>query len=237
MYKIVTLGENFLFLRERDAEKHKYDGSQVIVKADEECDFCFWSENTCFTREDFSRAVSVYMSKVVGLPSSVYTVRTNYGKLSVSVPKKSEEIFGGDLNKCKLLFTDVSCEDKNGGVSLYTALTPLGKIKIALCDSLSDFDIERVGKLTFRAEGVRDFHSFLAISVCEASLSIRSFFPTGNQPADALSYAAAYCCAYALGYAKDEMQIHCAEDIALCRRAFGGALVFDKSPSVMKIIL
>lgn len=237
MYKIVTLGESFLFLKERDIKKYKYDGRQVIVKADDECDFGFWFENGCFLKEDFLRAVSVYLLKVTGLPASVYTVRTNYGKVSVAVPRKNEEIFGGHLNKCKLLFTNTRCEDKNGGVSMHTALTALGKIKIALCDSLADFDAERVGKRALREEGVRDFHSFVALSVCEGHISMNCFFPTVKRQSDALSYAAAYCCAHGMGYVGDEAEISSTDSIAVCRNAFGGALVFDKRPLVTKIIL
>jgi hypothetical protein len=236
MYKIETLGESFVFLKERDTVKYKYKGSPIIVKTDEECDFAFSFENQPLSKEDFLRAVSVYLFKVVGLPSSVYTVRTNYGKIPITVPQKREEMFGGNLIKCKLLFTESPREDNAGGVNLHTALTALGAVKIAFCDSLSDFDIERVGKMALREEGKWRMHSLVAISLPGEYLSMNCFFPDGKRQANAYSYAAAYCFARALGALGDEVRIHSADSVALCRNAFGGARVFDKTPSVTKII-
>ena len=237
MYKIVTLGESFVFLREGDVAATEYDGNKVLVRIDEDCDFSFVFESSGILKADFLRAVSVYLFGVKGMPSSVYNIRTPYGNISVEVPRKCERIFGGDFNKCKVLFTDTPCIDNSGGISLHSVFTDRGIVKIALCDSLGDFDIERIGKCVLREEGNGALRNILAVSVGKEYISMDCFRFDGKKVADSSAYAAAYCFARQLGGARDEAQVCSGDCVALCRSAFGGALVFDKTPSVSEIIL
>ena len=237
MYKIQTLGESFVFLKECDTVKYKYDSSAIIVKADEECDFCFSSEIKPLSKDGFERAVSAYLFKVAGLPSSSYAVRTNYGKTVVPVPKSSDAMFGGSVIKCKPLFAELPNCNGCGGVSFGTVLTECGAVKIAFCDSLSDFDIERVGKHALREETEGRIHSVTAVCAIDGKFSVSCLLSDGRCCADACSCAAAYCSLYSLGLVGEEAEFCSSNSIAVCHGAFGGALVFDKAPSITKIIL
>ena len=234
MYKIVTLCKSFHFFEGEKAPKAEKDLLPVMVKRDFECDVSLDFDTAYTERRDLLRAAAIYLFSVRGLPSSEYKIRTPWGVFSAEVPRKRNKIFGGNFEKCKLIFTEENAGKKNEEISFYTVLTEMERVRIALCDSVEAFDMPKVGKRVLR-EDTSPAEYVAAVSATDGVVSFKCMRFDGTLTAATPVYAAVYCLLNSLGICTSESRIRFGDTLALCRPGFGGAFVFDCAPTVVKL--
>lgn len=139
MYKIITLGESFVFCVDKGIKKEfKYElneGHVIQLGNSLECDYEVYTKRIDFFMPDFHRALMSYLYKVRAYPSSEYDIKFYDTKQKISVPEFNGK-FGGNVGKCKLLFSNYD----NNREDLCFIEIENRKYLVLKTDNISSFD-------------------------------------------------------------------------------------------------
>lgn len=241
MYKIITLGEVFYFLDKayRGNRMCGSDGITVWTDVSDNLDFIFDFDTTKICMSDFLRASSAYLFGAVGLPCSDYRIITPCGSIAVNVPGKHNRKFGGNVGKCKVLFSEKAVKSECGEMEFYVIDSERGKYRAVLCDNAESFDINCVGAYLLR-DGVSSggIRGVLAVSYNGNAAYLKARIRDNGGVADSMSYAAAFSLLCKSGVVEDSTHIKSAHGTAFCKAdGLDTYSVFDISPQVLSVVL
>ena len=242
-YKISTLGENFIFVNRGirdladpipDIKGSFADGCHtVLIEPDMRFDYRVYggNEDGIFL-PDLARAVLIFLYIAKGLPKSEYEILydfekypriTSYGKL------------GGNVGKCKLLFSKNRENGEKCNVEFHCVEAPRGSYAFIVCEKPDAFDMKKVisGALAECGSAARlRGAAALAFAGEEFALGFHSF--DNRKMPDTSAYAAA---AFLLSelFGKSEAVISAKHIKAHCTVDCGAVSVYDLSPTLTRI--
>ena len=242
-YKISTLGQGFLFVNRTPSENEmqtrviRSSGSRaartVEIQADMKYDYAAFADTAAAAFEpDLFRAVLAFLYEVRGLPRSEYEILVNGTRL---MRTQGHGKIGGNVGKCKLLFSKRIENSESGDATFYFVEAPQGNYVFVCCDNPAVADMRRI---TSRAiswcEGIPSLRGSLALAFSDGRATVR-FHPLDNSAlADTSVYAAAAFLILEL-FGERCSVIENGELMAQCEADGSQVSVYDLRPTAHKL--
>ena len=230
MYKIVTLGESFLFItpKERLKKMQFREGTHAVkIFLDDEFEYNIEPIGKGFFLPDLYRALLVYIYKIKGFPKSDYEAKILPSNSKIVLESNGLKI-GGNVGKCKLKLLNV--EDKSLLNRSYEVSVGEEKCVVVRCDNVHSFDEKVLRSLAYRSEVAKYCHVFAAVSFSSYEVSARVItLPAFSRQSLSVSLAAMhFCLSNVFGVEKTLISID--ENKALCESDARDVFVYDTAP-------
>lgn len=240
-YKISTLGENFVFISQSISEAHvalpevsiEKGGAHVIrALPDMCCDYRISASGAAdIFAPDLSRAVLIFLYVAKGLPRSEYEIIYNSDEYPITL---CENNFGGNVGKCKLLFSKHREKSENGAVDFHCIEAPQGNYAFIMCERTELVDMKKLTACAIAECGsLATLRGIGAISYSDgnAVLVFRGF-DNASVPDTSVYAAAAFLLSELLG---ESRTVIATESFRVCCLADSlGVRVYDLCPTVSK---
>lgn len=242
-YKISTLGQSFIFINRsitdidssppqiRIAESEK--AHVVEIKPDMKFDYRISTERAGnFFAPDLFRSVLIFLYAVKGLPKSEYEILFDNDK----IPKAFfYDGFGGNVGKCKLLFSKRAENVENCDVVFHLVESPSGNYIFVICDKP---DVADMKKITSRAlsecTSISSLRGSCALSYSSSVAAVKFYSLDGFDFPDTSAYAASAFLIKEL-FGIYECEVGIGEFKSRCTADSTGVCVYDLFPSVHKL--
>lgn len=241
-YKISTLGESFVFINRSmlggEEELPKIytpdsDNCHVVeIMPDLRCDYRIHRVRGNAFAPDLARAVLVFLHAVKGLPRSEYEIIFDNDRI---IQMHFADGFGGNVGKCKLLFSKHLQNDEKCDILFYCVEAPQGNYIFVICDKTDVVDMRKLASRTvLECASASNLAGLCALSYNSGEATFKFHSLDNSASAETSSYAAA---AYLLGELVGECSfvIKNGDFKTLCRVDDCGVRVYDLFPAVHKI--
>ena len=236
MYKIVTLGETFVFLTPKESSRglRAGDGAHFVklfLDKDVEYSIDVNGKNDIFA-PDLYRALLTYIYKVKGLPKSDYEIKLLPSGEKVVLENNDCKI-GGNVGKCKLKLLNIN----NESFSLKACEVSIEKEKCVVihCDNVHNFDEKALCSAVYRCGLVKSCHVFAPVSFSSAEIMGRIItLPAFEHQSASVSLAAMHAC-FSNVFGVTSSVISLGESKAFCENGARGVCVYDSAPEAYMI--
>ena len=241
-YKISTLGESFIFIIRHPDGSDRTDGeaeisitkSRIIeIKADLIYDYrVSTSRAGSFFLPDLMRAMLIFLYRIKGLPKSEYEIIFDGDSFCKRMPYDN---FGGNVGKCKLLFSKHLNNDEECDADFHFIEAPQGNYAFVICDKPEVADMKKItARALLKCQRLPSVLGACALSYTQTGASLR-FHPLDNADSPHTSaYAAAAFLIKEL-FCVESCVIKAGNIRAECYCEVSGVRVYDSSPTVHKI--
>ena len=242
-YKVTTLGETFVFINRGMAEENVkippnidfgHGGCHIVeITPDLKYDYRILTKHKAGVfAPDLFRALLIFLCRGKGLPASEYEIVVD------GAPKllKAESCdFGGNIGKCKLLFSKCSQNGDECDLVFYFIEAPQGDYVFTVCDNVDFVDMRMItSRAVSECGAAPPLRGVAAISYSTGNANFRFCSFDHSATVTTSVFAAASLLLFEL-FGSRECVISAGELKARCCTDASGARVYDLSPALQKI--
>lgn len=243
-YKITTLGESFVLINRSIAEENAKIPQNILseygeyntleISADLRYDYKISSRyKTSVFAPDAFRAILVFLCRVKGLPRSEYEIVVD-GSVNLLMPKCCG--FGGNIGKCKLLFSKQLENSDKCDLVFHFVEAPQGNYVFAVCDNVESVDMRMItSRAVSECGSAPNLCGVAALSRSSGACNLR-FCSFDNSSAVATSVFAAASLLFAELFGECECDVCSGGLRARCCTDSLGAWVWDTSPIIHRLL-
>ena len=246
MYKLITLGQSFVFINDgiysdktlhgaggKNKEALLNEGTIVYVSTDMRYDYRIYRDaNNSIFKPDFERAVMLFLYYAKGLPRSEYDIFYENEKAIMRLPQ-FDSLCGGNVGKCKLMYSKSTLKTP---CEFYLVETNQGNYIILVCDNPKCGELSKISsRILLESSPPPVLRGVVSLSFCENEAYIETKNFDGSDLRDTSVFAAA-CCVCEKIFHVSGVTVHSGELMAFCESSVSGVSVFDTSPKVYKMV-